>query len=42
MRGLSVRRKRRFNPEKYLDKIEAELIREGLRRAKKRKVNYIV
>jgi hypothetical protein len=36
-----VRRRKRFDPEKYLDKIEAELIREGLRRAKKRKVDYV-
>jgi hypothetical protein len=42
MRGSSVRRRKRFDPEKYLDKVEAELIREGLRRAKKRRVNYIV
>jgi hypothetical protein len=38
-------RKRIFrikDPEKYLDLIDAIMVREGLRKAKKRKVDYIV
>jgi hypothetical protein len=38
-------RKRIFrikDPEKYLELIDAIMVREGLKRVKKRKVNYVV